>query len=314
VVPDPAPAPGEAVIAVDACGICGTDLHIYDGDFAPAPYPIVPGHEFCGEVVARGDTDVAEGTFAAVDPSLHCGRCSECRRGRGNLCLNWGAIGVTVDGAFAEYVRVPAANVYPLDERIPRPWGTIVEPLSCVVHAMDRLGALEGARVLIYGAGTMGLLLAQVVRREFVARVDVVDLRADRLPVARRVGADGVGSSAEELGADRWDLVVDATGAVSAIEDGLSRVARGGTFLVFGVSPAEATARFSPFRIYNEEITVIGSMAVLRSFGRAVELLGSGAIDAAPLLTHRLPLESFDAAVAQVRAGEGLKVQLSPGA
>jgi len=310
--PDPAPAPGEVVIAVDACGICGTDLHIYDGDFAPTPYPIVPGHEFSGEVVARGDTEIVEGTFAAIDPSLHCGRCSECRRGRGNLCLNWGAIGVTTDGAFAEYVRVPAANVYPLDERIPRTWGTIVEPLSCVVHAMDRLGSPFGARVLIYGAGTMGLLLAQVLRREGAAGVDVVDLRADRLPVARRVGADDVGSSADELGAERWDVVVDATGSVSAIENGLGRVARGGTFLVFGVSPADASARFSPFRVYNEEITVLGSMAVLHSFGRAVELLASGAVDAAPLLTHRLPLESFGEALAQVRAGEGLKVQLSP--
>ena len=193
-----------------------------------------------------------------------------------------------------------------------RTWGTIVEPLSCVVHAMDRLGSPFGARVLIYGAGTMGLLLAQVLRREGAAGVDVVDLRADRLPVARRVGADDVGSSADELGAERWDVVVDATGSVSAIEDGLGRVARGGTFLVFGVSPADASARFSPFRVYNEEITVLGSMAVLHSFGRAVELLASGAVDAAPLLTHRLPLESFGEALAQVRAGEGLKVQLSP--
>ena len=311
-VPDPAPGPGEVVVAVDACGICGTDLHIFDGDFAPTPYPIVPGHEFCGEVVSRGDTDVAEGTFAAIDPSLFCGRCSECRRGRGNLCRDWGAIGVTTDGAFAEYVRVPAANVYPLDERIPRPWGTIVEPLSCVVHAMDRLGALIGARTLVYGAGTMGLLLSQVVRREGAARVDVVDLRADRLEVAGHVGADEVGSTADELGEERWDLVVDATGSVRAIEDGLGRVARGGTFLVFGVSAAEATARLSPFRVYHDEITVTGSMAVLHSFGRAVELLASGAINAGPLLTHRLPLESFEDALGQTRAGEGLKVQLSP--
>lgn len=312
-VPDPTPGPGVVVIAVDACGICGTDLHILDGDFAPTPYPIVPGHEFCGEVVASGGAaDIKEGAFVAVDPSLFCGTCRECRRGRGNLCRDWGAIGVTVDGAFAEYVRVPAGNVHPLDEAIPRNWGTIVEPLSCVVHALDRLGALIGRSVLIYGAGTMGLLLAQGVRREGAARLDVVDPRADRLSVARRVGADGVGPTAEDLSASRWDLVVDATGAISAIEDGLGRVARGGTFLVFGVAPAEASARFSPFRVYNDEITVIGSMAVLHSFGRAVELLASGAVDPEPLLTHRLPLDAYEDAIALVRAGEGLKVQLSP--
>src|SRR5262249_56459473 len=137
---------------VDGCGIWGSDLDIYDGDFAPTPYPIVPGHEFCGEVVASADGEIAEGTFAAIDPSLHCGRCSECRRGRGNLCLHWGAIGVTVDGAFAEYVRVPVANVYPLDDRIPRRWGTIVEPPSCVGHAMDPLEAPDRAPAPVFAA------------------------------------------------------------------------------------------------------------------------------------------------------------------
>ena len=217
-----------------------------------------------------------------------------------------------MDGAFAEYVAVPAANIYPLDEAIPRSWGTIVEPLSCVIHALDRLDALIGRSVLIYGAGTMGLLLAQAIRREGVARLDVVDIREDRLSVAGRVGADDVGPTADGLSASRWDLVIDATGAISAIEDGLRRVSRGGTFLVFGVAPAEARARFSPFRVYNDEITVVGSMAVLHSFGRAVELLASGAIDPEPLLTHRLPLDSYEDAIARVRAGEGLKIQLSP--
>jgi len=311
-VPDPTPGPGDVIIAVDACGICGTDLHILDGDFAPTPYPIVPGHEFCGVVVASGGAaDITEGAFAAADPSLFCGKCRECRRGRGNLCRVWGAIGVTVDGAFAEYVAVPAANVYPLDEAIPRSWGTIVEPLSCVVHALDRLDTLIGRSALIYGAGTMGLLLAQAIRREGVSRLGVVDTRGDRLSVARRVGVDEVGPTADGLSASGWDLVIDATGAISAIEDGLGRVSRGGTFLVFGVAPAQATARFSPFRIYNDEITVIGSMAVLHSFGRAVELLVSGAIDPGPLLTHRLPLDSYEDAIARVRAGEGLKIQLS---
>ncbi|HVL98811.1 MAG TPA: zinc-dependent alcohol dehydrogenase family protein [Egibacteraceae bacterium] len=311
-VPDPTPAPGEVVVAVDACGICGTDLHIYDGHFAPTPYPIVPGHEFCGEVVAvSADAgDIVEGTFVAVDPSLFCGRCDQCRRGRGNLCANWGAIGDTVDGAFAEYVRVPVANVYRLPADLPREWGTIVEPLSCAVHAMDRLGPVAGDDVLVYGAGTMGLLLAQLLRSAGAARVDVVDRKPDRLAVARP-GADEVADSAAALSAERWDLVVDATGATAAIEDGLGRVQRGGTFLVFGVAPAAATARFSPFTVYNDEISIIGSMAVLHSFGRAVDLLAGGAVDPAPLITHRLALDDYETGIATVRAGEGLKVQLT---
>jgi threonine dehydrogenase-like Zn-dependent dehydrogenase len=219
---------------------------------------------------------------------------------------------VTVDGAFARYVRVPARNVYQLPEAIPREWGTIVEPLSCVVHATDRLGSVLGCSVLVYGAGTMGLLLAQQLRGGGAARVDVVDLRPERLEVARGVGADEVSERPEAMSTSRWDLVVDATGSVGAIEDGLARVARGGTLLLFGVAPPEATARFSPFAIYNEEITVIGSMAVLHSFGRAVEALEAGAVDPTPLLSHRLPLDRFEDAIAMVRSGDGLKIQLAP--
>lgn len=313
-VPDPAPAPGEVVLAVDACGICGTDLHIYDGDFAPTPYPLTPGHEFCGEVVAVGEgvTHVRTGQFAAVDPSLFCGHCDQCGRGRGNLCANWAAIGDTVDGAFAEFVRAPAENVYPLPESVPRNWGTIVEPLSCAVHGLDRLPRSAGDSVLIYGAGTMGLLLGQLLRGAATERIDMVDRNPDRLALAGRLVGGAAVTDADELGHPAWDVVIDATGAVGAIEDGLARVRRGGTFLVFGVAAPEATARFSPFSVYHDELTILGSMAVLHSFGRAVDLLAAGAVDAEAMISHRLPLESYTDAIAQVRAGDGLKIQLSP--
>ncbi len=314
-LPDPTPGPGDVVVAVDSCGICGTDIHIYDGDVALTRYPLVPGHEFCGEVAAAGDdAGIAVGTFAAVDPSLPCGRCTGCRRGRANLCERWAAVGVTTDGAFAEYVRVPASNVYTLPASLPRQWGTIVEPLSCAIHAMDRVGDVLGRGILLYGAGTMGLLLVQLIRRAGAATIDVVDVRPERLPIAEALGADEVAGEAHALSRPKWDLVVDATGAVGAIEDGLARVARGGTFLVFGVAAADATARFSPFAIYNEEITILGSMAVLHSFGRAVELLASRAVDAEPLITSRLPLASYEEAIAAVRRGDGFKTQLVPSA
>lgn len=160
----------------------------------------------------------------------------------------------------------------------------------------------------------MGLLFAQLVRGEGAARVDIIDLRPERLEIARGIGADETGERADAMSVPRWDLVVDATGSISAIEDGLAHVARGGTFLVFGVAPREAAAHFFPFSIYNEEITVIGSMAVLHSFGRAVEALASGTVNPEPLLTHRLPLDRFEEAIAMVRSGEGLKIQLTPAA
>lgn len=313
-VPDPSPSPGEVVVAVDACGLCGTDLHIYDGDFAPTPYPLTPGHEFCGEVVAvgAGVEHVREGDFAAVDPSLFCGHCDQCGRGRGNLCANWAAIGDTVDGAFAEYVTAPANNVYPLPDTVPRRWGTIVEPLSCAIHGMDRLPLGVGDDVLIYGAGTMGLLLGQLLRATGTGRVDMVDLNTDRLPLARRLVGEHAATNADELDRPSWDVVIDATGAVGAIEDGLVRVRRGGTFMVFGVAAPDAVARFSPFSVYHDELSIIGSMAVLHSFGRAAELLAGGVVDAESMISHRLPLESYEDAIGMLRAGDGIKIQLSP--
>lgn len=146
-VPDPTPGPGEVVVRVDAVGICGTDVHIADGEFPPTPYPIVPGHEFAGSVVALGtDIDgVRIGDTVAVDPSLFYGAYLYCAVGRGNLCERWGAIGDTVDGAMAEYVAVPTANCYRLPETLSTTHGALVEPLSCAVHAFDVLPHRPGA-------------------------------------------------------------------------------------------------------------------------------------------------------------------------
>jgi 2-desacetyl-2-hydroxyethyl bacteriochlorophyllide A dehydrogenase len=314
-VDDPTPGPREALIQVEACGICGTDMHILKGELPSTHYPIIPGHEFCGEVVAVGREveHLRVGDFVAVDPNLPCRECHSCQAGRENLCENYAAIGVTRAGACAELVAAPAANAFILPADLPRAWGTLVEPLSCAVHGFDRLGAKLADRYLIYGAGTMGLLMAQLARRAGAATVDVVDIKESRLPVAERLGADRTATSADDL--DRphgWEIVIDATGVVVAIEDGLRRVRRGGTFLMFGVTPAEAAATFSPFRVYNEEITIVGSMAVLHSFERARDLLVGGAIDAAAMITHRIALDGYDAAIAAFRSGDGLKIQVVP--
>jgi len=139
-IADPEPGPTDAIVKVEACGICGTDIHVLHGEFEPTRYPIVPGHEFCGEVVAVGSEvrNVKNGDFVAVDPSLYCGHCRMCRAGRFNLCENWNAIGVgSVNGACAELVVVPSANAFPLNADMPRNWGTLVEPLSCAVHGLE---------------------------------------------------------------------------------------------------------------------------------------------------------------------------------
>jgi 2-desacetyl-2-hydroxyethyl bacteriochlorophyllide A dehydrogenase len=315
-IEDPTPGAGEAVIKVEACGICGTDIHVLRGEFAPTRYPIVPGHEFCGEVVAvAADVrNVKTGDFVAVDPSLFCGRCRQCRLGRFNLCENWNAIGVgSANGACAEFVAVPSANAFRLPSDMPRHWGALVEPLSCAVHGLDQVNLQVAGDYLIYGAGTMGLLLAQLAKDSGASRVDMVERNPHRHALAKRLAADRVAVSTNELDrAQGWDVVIDATGVVPAIEDGLRRVARGGTFLMFGVANADATATFSPFRVYNDEIKIIGSMAVLHSFERALTMLAKGVIDSEAMITNRFPLDEYQSAIDTFLAGSGLKVQVAP--
>jgi 2-desacetyl-2-hydroxyethyl bacteriochlorophyllide A dehydrogenase len=313
---DPVPRHGELVIQVGACGICGTDVHIADGEFPPTPYPIIPGHEFAGRVVARGDGvpgDWRDGDRVAVDPSLFCGHCPACRGGRGNLCANWNAIGDTVNGAFAEYVAVPAVNAYRIPDSVDDAQGALIEPLSCAVHGLRRIGPVIGQDVLLTGAGTMGLLLLQLLSNAGARSVSVVDRKASRLAAAKKVGADSVADDVAALGRRSFGVAVDATGAPPAIEACFGALDRGGRLLIFGVTSGDATVSLSPFRIYNDEITVLGSMAVLNSFGAAADLMAAGAIDTAPLLGTPFTLAEFPEALASVRAGEGIKVQVAPG-
>ena len=314
--PDPAPRHGELVIRVGACGICGTDVHIADGEFPPTPYPIIPGHEFAGRVVARGagvPADWRDGERVAVDPSLFCGYCPACRSGRGNLCANWNAIGDTVNGAFAEYVAVPAANAYRIPDSVDDAQAALIEPLSCAVHGLRRIGPVIGEDILLTGAGTMGLLLLQLLNRAGARSVNVVDRKAARLQAAKTLGAASAAEDVAALDRRMFGVAVDATGAPAAIEACFRSLDRGGRLLIFGVTNGDAMVSLSPFRIYNDEITVLGSMAVLNSFGAATDLMAAGVIDTAPLLGPPFGLAEFPDALASVRAGEGIKIQVVPG-
>ncbi|MEU1126281.1 zinc-dependent alcohol dehydrogenase family protein [Streptomyces sp. NPDC005899] len=313
-VPDPTPGPREVVVSVASCGLCGTDLHILQGEFAPS-LPLVPGHEFAGEIVGVGRdvTELAVGDRVAVDPSLHCHECRYCRSGRGNLCERWAAIGVTVPGGAAEYAVAPVANCVRLPEHIDVRDAALIEPLSCAVRGYDVLRGTLGAEVLIYGSGTMGLMMLELAKRTGAAGVDVLDVNPDRLATAALLGCSRAAAGADELERPGgWDVVIDATGNADAIQDGLGRVAKGGTFLQFGVADYATTAVIEPYRIYNQEITITGSMAVLHSYERAAALFATGVLDPSVFISDRLPLERYPQAVDRFRAGLGRKIVVEP--
>ncbi len=313
-VPDPAPGPREVVVGVAGCGICGTDLHILEGEFAPT-LPVVPGHEFAGEVVAVGRdvTEYGVGDRVAVNPSLFCGECYYCARGRGNLCERWAAIGVTTSGGAAEYALAPVGNLWRLPDGMRTADAALIEPLSCAVRGFDVLQPQLADHYLIYGAGTMGLMMMELAKRAGAATVSMVDLNPTRLETARLLGCTAAVTSANELDRPRgWDVVIDCTGVVAAIEDGLSRVGKGGTFQQFGVSEEKAVAKWEPYRVYNQEIRIVGSMAVLHSFERAGDLFAAGFLQPDVMISDRLPLDEYPRALEQFRAGVGRKIQVQP--
>jgi 2-desacetyl-2-hydroxyethyl bacteriochlorophyllide A dehydrogenase len=313
-VADPTPGPQDVVVAVAACGICGTDLHIMDGEFAPA-YPIIPGHEFAGQIVEVGSAvaDLRVGDRVAVDPSLHCGYCHYCKRGKGNLCENWAAIGVTTAGGAAEYAVAPQKNAFKLPHHLDTTDAALIEPLSCAVRGYDVLPRTMADNYLIYGSGTMGLMMLELAKRAGAATVSMVDLNPERLETAKLLGCTAAVASAEELDAPRgWDVVIDCTGVQAAIQDAVGRVGRGGTFLQFGVSSYDARLTVEPFKIYNQEITITGSMAVLHSFDRAGELLAAGVLKPDVFISHKFPLHRYAEALDQFRAGVGRKILVLP--
>ena len=307
------PAAGEVRIDVALVGVCATDVHILHGTFPTAGYPVTPGHEVTGRVAELGagvDT-LAVGDEVVVDPGLPCLVCRQCRMGRLNLCENRNAIGITRPGGAAESLTLPAANCHRVLPGTPAGAAVLAEPLACVVHAFDLIRPPSGLDVLVYGAGTIGILAGIVARSLGAASLAYVELDEDRASRTSALGAESAGS-ADRLGRDGWDLVVDATGAVPAIADALTRLNRGGTLLQIGVARPEATVELSPYLLFQRELTIAGSLTTRYSFPRALALLASGAVDHTLLTGDPFPLDRYADAIAAAGTGRPLKVTVDP--
>jgi 2-desacetyl-2-hydroxyethyl bacteriochlorophyllide A dehydrogenase len=317
-VPDPVLAPDEVIIKVAACGLCGTDVHLYQGKIHGA-YPLIPGHEVSGTIIAVGPEvsgDWAVGQRVIFDPNLACGECEFCRRGLYNHCRAWAGVGITRSGGFAEYVAVPASVLYDLGQ-LAFAVGAFVEPLSCVAHGLNRAPARPGDNVLVFGAGPIGLLLMQAARAQGAERVVVTDVLPDRLAVAEQLGAVSVPADKEQDGRLRdlapigYDLVIDATGVPGVVEAALDYVRPAGQTLIFGVCPEDARIPLSPYDVYRRDLSIVGTFALNRTFPPALEWLSSGAVQVEPLLTHQVGLDELPDVLTGRRKMPGrLKVQM----
>jgi len=314
-VPYPKPGPKEVTIKVKNVGICGTDFHIYEGVFI-APYPIILGHEFSGVIheIGEGVTGFQVGDRVSADPSIFCGECEPCLNLKGNHCDNWNALGNTVPGSMAEYVKVPVKNVVKIPDSMTFEEAAFIEPMACVVYGMNRLEARAGDRIIVFGAGAIGLQLIQSLAHMGASELVAVDVNREKLDLALRFGATKAILS-DELSPDQFprgfDIVVDATGIPSVIQNAFHYMGKKAKFLIFGVTPKNSVLQLDPFQIYNNDWTIIGSMAINHTFLQAFQWIKSGRIDLKPLVSKTITLEEAVDFLASPKDPALLKVQIT---
>ncbi|MEO1537004.1 MAG: alcohol dehydrogenase catalytic domain-containing protein [Pseudomonadota bacterium] len=298
--PIPLPGRGEILIRVEAAGICGTDRHLYRGEFPSVPNKIL-GHEFSGIVVQRGDTAIAEGTRVTCDPNAWCGTCGQCLRGRVNLCAHNIATGIHRDGGFAEFCAFPASKAVPLPADLDPLHGAFCEPLACTLHGMDIGAARPGEKVLVVGGGVIGLMAVQIACLAG-AEVLLLTRSAEKQALGRDLGAShAVGT--EETFRDIWpdgaDLVVECAG-VSATVAQAPRLARtGGRVVVLGVLPQGEEVPIEPFDLLFREVQMHFSFLNPFTHARAAALIADGSIDVAPLISRTIDLETAAQAISE---------------
>lgn len=318
---DPEPGPNEAIVQVSYVGICGTDYHTFRGELE-ATYPLVPGHEFAGTVAALGleGGSWREGERVAVDPVLACGACNRCRRGQTNHCEERATLGDPMNGAMAEYVRVPLGNLYRVEAHEPLDEAAFTEPLACVLWGIQRLRVRSGDRALVFGAGPIGALMAQMLDAIGAADVVVADVAEPRLEVARglgaraayRVDADLPGRLRERSEGRGFDVVVDCTGDVSVMQDLFTYAAPAARIMFFGVAARGAEIRISPYDVYRNDWEILGSMAINGTFRRARELLAGGRVSVRPLITRVAGLEDVAEILGRPKSAAELKTLIQP--
>jgi L-iditol 2-dehydrogenase len=322
-VTEPEPPAGHVLIAVEAAGICGTDIHILHDEFRSWP-PVVMGHEFSGRVVALGSgvTSIAVNDRVTSETYYStCGVCNSCRDGRANLCLKRRSIGSAMNGAFAPLIEVPARNVHHLPEGVEFRAGALVEPLACVVHGVqDGCRILPGDVAVVSGPGTIGLLALQVLRASG-ARVLVLGTEVDahRLNVAMQLGAeaalvvdrDDVRAEVQQRTGGRGaDVVVECSGAGAAVRDVLELARRGGHYTQIGLFGKSVSLDLD--QICFKELTVSGSNASLPSaWRRALDLLARNQVSVEPLISAQYAISDWRKAFDEVEMRSGLKVLLS---
>lgn len=315
-LPYPKPGEGEVTLDVRACCVCGTDIHLLDGEFKGSVYPLIPGHEFSGVVreVGAKVTYVKPGDRVAVEPFISCGYCYFCKTGKNNQCLNGMVIGhtaskeVKLDGGFSENVVVPVRNLVPLSNHVSFEAGSFIANLGTIVYAIRRTQLQPGMKVLVFGTGANGLMLAELSKKTGASMVVVTGRTKSRLEVATRMGIDATivaddsqEQELREIAPMGFDVVFETTGSAQIVERTFKFVKKGGKVVLYGIVPPEHHSLINPFDICRKDLEIIGSFSSVNACTIAHELLSNGVIQVEHLISHRFTLHDWGKAIETAR-------------
>ena len=322
----PKPGPFDVIVKVKAASICGTDLHIYQWDNWAQSHmklPRIIGHEFAGEIVETGaEVDQSiNGSLIVAESHIACGRCYQCRTGNSHICESLAILGVDVDGAFAEYAKIPAQNAWPLPKEVPLETASILEPLGNAVHVIYATES-TGNHVSVYGCGPVGLSAISLATMSGAVGITAIDINDYRLQLAKKMGASNVINSTredpvieihQETEGHGSGLVLEMSGNEHAIKQAFRTVRNGGTVVLFGIPAKDVLLNIADDVIFKEaHVLGIVGREMFRTWYRLERLLKSHKLNLDPLITHRMRLSQLEEAMKLVGSGNCGKIVLSP--
>lgn len=317
----PEPDPGEVLIKVEACGICGSDRHMFAGEYPTSP-PVTLGHEFSGTVIGVGSavTRIRPGQRVTGDPNIACGTCPQCRARRVNLCVQLTAIGVQRDGGFAEYLVMPEGQAHILPDDLDPVHGAFCEPLACCLHGLDVARIRPGDSVAIFGGGIIGLLMVQLCRLAGATTIILSTRQKPRRDLALSLGAThAVDPEASDAVAQiHWivpngvDVALECAGVAQTFTQSIAAVRRGGTVVIFGVMPQGQAVSVTPFDLLVNEVRLQGAYLNPLTHARAVAMIAAGTLALDPLVSRIVPLSDVPAIIASAPAPGEIKIVARP--
>ena len=299
-VPVPEIRNDEVLVQVKACGVCGTDILAYKGDYMPH-FPLIMGHEFSGIVVKtkKEVSNFKKGDRVTVWPDYYCHKCINCQRGFEKFCSNWQSIGFTLDGAYAEYISVREENLFHLPDTVSFDEGTFIEPANCVYQGIKIIPEYFDKRVLIIGAGAIGLIHLVLLKAKNTASIDLMDISDEKLEFAKQLEADNVFNTKNskknlyDIIKNKYDVIFDCSGVPEVIEKSFDLLETGGHFILFGVAPTKSKISLRPYTIYEQGWNITGVFSDNKDCNTIINMIGSGKLNFKPIISHRFKLDNF---------------------